>query len=121
LEHEEALRKYTEGKLLEAQQKIVDLAARGGEVMGAIKSPVCSNGHPMVPENLYYRSNGQRECKACKAQRNQAAEEKRKAALAKKPKKLSQRTDWRKKVLHKKITSPKALKEGKGFVMGTDL
>jgi hypothetical protein len=41
--------------------------------------------------------------------------------LAKKPKKLSQRTDWRKKVLHKKITSPKALKEGKGFAMGTDL
>lgn len=34
--------------------------------MGAIKAVVCRRGHAMVDPNLYYRGNGQRECKACK-------------------------------------------------------
>ncbi len=41
--------------------------------MGALKSPKCANGHLMKEPNLYWRKNGQRECKACKKKRNLAA------------------------------------------------
>lgn len=47
------------------------------ERMGAIKSATCSKGHPMEGENLYWRKNGARECRACMKERAAA---KRRAA-----------------------------------------
>lgn len=37
--------------------------------MGALKSPKCSRGHAMKDPNLYYRSDGNRECRRCKTER----------------------------------------------------
>lgn len=48
--------------------------------MGAIKSPRCSLGHKMKDPNLYYRSDGKRECLTCKDRRNRESNLARKAA-----------------------------------------
>lgn len=49
--------------------------------MGALKSLRCSKGHRMADPNLYYRADGQRQCKKCKDLKNKEQEKKRKAAL----------------------------------------
>jgi hypothetical protein len=55
--------------------------------MGAIKSPRCSLGHKMKDPNLYYRSDGKRECLTCKDRRNRESNAARKAARVPKPRK----------------------------------
>jgi hypothetical protein len=54
--------------------------------MGAIKSPKCSLGHKMKDPNLYYRSDGKRECLTCKVRRNREANLARKSSRLIKPK-----------------------------------
>lgn len=51
--------------------------------MGALKSSKCSKGHVLKAPNLYYRTNGQRECKKCKELRNAEIKEKRRKGLLK--------------------------------------
>jgi hypothetical protein len=46
--------------------------------MGALKSLKCSKGHKMADPNLYYRKDGQRQCKKCKDLKNKEQEAKRK-------------------------------------------
>lgn len=41
--------------------------------MGALKSPKCSKGHRMIPDNLYVYPNGKRECKKCAIARVKAS------------------------------------------------
>jgi len=46
--------------------------------MGALKSPVCSQGHKLSPTTTFKRANGQRECKICSMARSKAWRESRK-------------------------------------------
>lgn len=46
--------------------------------MGALKSAKCSKGHRMRDPNLYYRKDGQRQCKKCKDLINKKQDLKRK-------------------------------------------
>jgi hypothetical protein len=54
--------------------------------MGAIKSPKCTLGHKMSDPNLYYRSDGKRECLTCKNRRNRDSNLARKKSRLDKPK-----------------------------------
>ena len=65
--------------------------------MGALKSSKCSRGHKLEEPNLYWRKNGQRECKLCKGERNREQEAKRKAL------------------------KPKAIRKGRGKAKGPKL
>jgi len=40
--------------------------------MGAPRKTHCLNGHPMVPENLYVKANGERCCRSCRKIRRKA-------------------------------------------------
>ena len=47
--------------------------------MGALKSPVCSQGHPLNAKTTFKRKRGQRECKICSIARSKAWREQQKA------------------------------------------
>jgi hypothetical protein len=43
-----------------------------------LRQDVCSKGHPLIEGNLYFRSNGKRDCRTCVLERSRRAREKAK-------------------------------------------